>query len=378
MYWVGNAWDKQLGADIAKIIQQEVIEKGLGRKDAARVLEQIIGQQFPEKSRGYWEIVASAGVVRARNFGSIESYVQASATTYLILEVGDARTCDTCNYMNGKEFTVSHATAMRDSFLAAESPEAAKAAHPWVSFGDVKGKSAGELVGVGVMLPPFHGRCRGTTVVGEFSDSATVTTAAKSESTELPILALPPKHSNPEDVPGIASQPEGSREREIRETEYYEMAHLKQERGIIYDHDGSVLVDKMGGDRSIELERDDLKDRTFTHNHPRGTGPSPADVLNVAVDANAKEVRLTSRVPTSDGSSKTYLHRFQRPVEGWPPQSEVAAKMRNHEIRVRKRLAKMTDREEITTDEAARMKWHEVWKRVAGDLDIGYIRIEMD
>jgi broad specificity phosphatase PhoE len=54
--------------------------------------------------------------VRARNFGAVESFVQAEAETYTIIEVEDARTCVTCSYMNGREFTVTGAVRLRDAF----------------------------------------------------------------------------------------------------------------------------------------------------------------------------------------------------------------------------------------------------------------------
>lgn len=168
LFWVGGAWDRTLGGQIADVIRERVIEQGLGRKDAAAELERIFAKDFPDKSRAYWEIVASAGVVRARTFGAVESFVQAEVETYRWLSVEDARTCATCGYLDGRIFTVASAVRMRDTFLAAEDPEAAKAAHPWAQPKDVVGKTTAELVEADFSMPPIHGRCRCDLVVDRF------------------------------------------------------------------------------------------------------------------------------------------------------------------------------------------------------------------
>ena len=169
LFWVGSAWDRVLGKVVSDTIREEVIEKGLSRKDAAAELERILGADFPGRSRAYWETVAAAGVVRARSFGNIESFVQAEAETYQWLAIGDARTCPICSQLDGRMFQVSAAVQQRDAFLAAESPEAAKAAHPWVKEADVAGKNTDELAAAGILMPPIHARCRCTLVVGRFA-----------------------------------------------------------------------------------------------------------------------------------------------------------------------------------------------------------------
>ena len=80
------------GGQIADIIRETVIEKGLGRLDAAEELERIFSDEFPGRSRDYWAVVAAAGVVRSRTFGCVESFVQARVLRYVIRAVMDART----------------------------------------------------------------------------------------------------------------------------------------------------------------------------------------------------------------------------------------------------------------------------------------------
>jgi hypothetical protein len=168
LYWVGNAWDNRLGGQIADIIREKVIEQGLSRKDAGAELKRIFGDEFPEKSLAYWNVVAAAGVVRARSFGSVESFVQADVETFRWLAIDDARTCAICAYLSGKVFHVSRAVEVRDRFLAAESPEDAKDVHPWKGAAEVVDKSVDDLEAEGVGMPPIHGGDRCEMVVERF------------------------------------------------------------------------------------------------------------------------------------------------------------------------------------------------------------------
>lgn len=168
LYWVGGAWDHQLGGAIADTIRKEVIEKGLGRREAGEALKALLGERFPERSDHYWRIVAAAGVVRSRTFGVVGSFEQAEVVEYRYRAIMDARTCEICELVNGRVFSVASAVKQRDDFLAAESPEEAKAIHPWVKLADVEGKDTAEMEAAGILQPPIHGLCRCVLVMHRF------------------------------------------------------------------------------------------------------------------------------------------------------------------------------------------------------------------
>lgn len=168
MYWVGNAWDNQLGGQVADIIQQTCIERGLSRRDAGAELERMFGETFPERSRNYWNVVASAGVVRARTFGNVASFEQAGVTTYTLRNPADGRTSKICIHLNGRTFRVKSAVKQRDAFLAAETPDDAKAAHPWPDPDEAVKLDTDQLEEAGVLQPPFHGECRTVLLIGGF------------------------------------------------------------------------------------------------------------------------------------------------------------------------------------------------------------------
>lgn len=169
LYWVGNAWDNQLGGDIAGVIQREVIEKGLGRQEAGSALERIFGEEFPGRARSYWNIVASAGVVRSRTFGTVGTFEQAEVETFIFRNPVDSRSSLVCTHLNGREFHVSAAVAQRDSFLAAESPDEAKEAHAWPDPKEVVRMSTEQLQAAGIIQPPLHGHCRSILIPGKMA-----------------------------------------------------------------------------------------------------------------------------------------------------------------------------------------------------------------
>ncbi len=168
MYWVGDDWDNNLGGQISSVIQKQVIDQGLSRRDAGAALEQLFGETFPERSRSYWNVVASAGVVRSRTFGNVESFDQAGVETYIVRAIIDGRTSQICRHLNGKVFRVDAARDLRDRFLAAKDPEDAKSIHPWPNPEKASQMDAAQLEAAGIVLPPYHGECRTQIVPDRF------------------------------------------------------------------------------------------------------------------------------------------------------------------------------------------------------------------
>ncbi|MDI3548141.1 MAG: hypothetical protein PWR10_1793 [Halanaerobiales bacterium] len=169
VFWIGDYYDSQLGENIAGTVRQLAIEQGLGREEVGRRLKAILGDQF---ARGdvYWRGLAATTVDRARNFGGVQSMVEAQVLEYEILAVMDERTSPICRFMNGKVFKVEHAVALRDAVLNAKSPEDIKTIHPWRQVKEVQSWSTEKLAAGGMALPPYHYHCRTTYIVSSFSD----------------------------------------------------------------------------------------------------------------------------------------------------------------------------------------------------------------
>lgn len=164
-YWVGEHYGADVGPRISGIIQSEVIEKGLGRGEAARLLEETLGAEFSDKSAAYWEVVSASGVTRARNFGAVGSFVEGGFEEIEAVAMMDEATSPICLYLNGKVWKTKWAVDQRDAMLASKTPVAARAASPWLRFEEINGKTTEALQALGVVLAPYHGRCRTVNVV---------------------------------------------------------------------------------------------------------------------------------------------------------------------------------------------------------------------
>jgi hypothetical protein len=170
LYWIGSYWDRELGQSISDAVNNLVIQKGLSRADAGAVLQSMLGGDFPGKSARYWELVASAGVQRASVFGAIGSFRQTGVKTVRFVNPNDLRTSEVCAHLSGMVFPADVAYRVVDDFVAAGSPEEAKAAQPWPDKQRILStRDPQELARMGV-VPPLHGHCRSLLVPASWSD----------------------------------------------------------------------------------------------------------------------------------------------------------------------------------------------------------------
>lgn len=184
MYWLRTRFDKDT-TDRIKRLADTAMKNGLSRRDATTFFKNTIGKAINEDD-WYWEVVADAITTRARSFGSIEGMVKADIHEYRIDAVIDHRTSDICKYLDGqpveiedengekqtvqltdkdRTFDVRNAMRLRDRMIEAKTPEEAKDIMPWRSPKSVVGKFPADLSRMGVMMPPFHGRCRSRLVM---------------------------------------------------------------------------------------------------------------------------------------------------------------------------------------------------------------------
>jgi len=165
-YWVGQQADEIVGKTVADTIREVVVEQGLSRGEVARVLaERLEPLVVGSRPMSYWETVASAGVVRGRSFGVVETFVEAGVTLYEIVNPMDEATSEICQYLNGQTFEVAAAVGQRDSVLLASDPQEVKKLAPWLPAPNIVGKSVEDLRAAGIALPPYHGNCRSTVVI---------------------------------------------------------------------------------------------------------------------------------------------------------------------------------------------------------------------
>jgi hypothetical protein len=161
MYWVGSAWDRQLGGAIASTVREVAVEQGLSLGEAARALAERVGPLIEgSRTDSYWRVVASAASTRARSFGAVEAFVATGTVWSEWYNPEDEVTCGLCLDLSGRQFSVDAQVAARDAMMAAATPEEARAAAPWQSEDFAWGLATEEIEAQGLEVPPVHGNCR--------------------------------------------------------------------------------------------------------------------------------------------------------------------------------------------------------------------------
>lgn len=181
-FWLGQRYGNAIGPKISELTQK-ALDDGLGRDELAESLRYTLGEAAPG-GYTYWDVVASAAIVRARSFGALSGMEEAGITEYEILAMGDERMCPICGAMNGRTFSVAKTREVVNRVLDISDPEKFKAAMPWQTK-TPKGKSNADLLASGQSLPPFHGRCRCTLVVVAETEATVEPPKSKDEIAEI-------------------------------------------------------------------------------------------------------------------------------------------------------------------------------------------------
>lgn len=173
LHWVGEYYDTQLAESIDGLVRETMLETGLGRQEAGKLLETrllerlaVAGVSIPETwgkgPAAYFELLAANTASNARVRGSLSQMFEIGVTKYTITSVGDERTCGRCRVMDGRSFETHTAAKLLDEISNAESPERVRELHPWASK-----TSEIEANPDKFPFPPFHGECRCTVDVAE-------------------------------------------------------------------------------------------------------------------------------------------------------------------------------------------------------------------
>lgn len=179
VFWLGQLYGEQVAEGISTTVSEAMIEAGASRRVAGNLIQERLTEQlghirtpggFHGSAAQYFEGVAANAATHARAFGQLTSMDEVGFTTYYVTNPSDSRTCPVCNHVDGKVFTVSQGKKQMEAVLDADSPDAVKAVHPWLSIKAIEkispnpGKQSladsKALAGAGQALPPYHFRCR--------------------------------------------------------------------------------------------------------------------------------------------------------------------------------------------------------------------------
>jgi len=171
LFWISevDGYQKEIASKIRDVAESVILEGGGDRifagKELREEIDRVLGYiSTPSGYNGsvesYFEGLAASASTTARTQGQIRSLQDLEVTSYVVVNPDDERTCPICSEMNGKSFTVEMAGEMADDELSADTPDEVKEAHPFVDLADVKGLDSEELASKGIIMPPFHFKCR--------------------------------------------------------------------------------------------------------------------------------------------------------------------------------------------------------------------------
>ncbi|MDP3114696.1 MAG: hypothetical protein Q8M98_07965 [Candidatus Cloacimonadaceae bacterium] len=176
IFWLGNHFEADIRQNFADVLSK-AIEQGYTKE----MLTDTLKQQFSdigEKSQVYWQGLAEHTALRIREFGRLQGYKKAQAKYYKLVVILDDRTSDICLALaaQDKAYPLNDATEVMDNLMALDTKsnnlddarDYIKALAPWVSNDQIVYNNNDEPIGVSgahTPFPPFHWKCRTTTLV---------------------------------------------------------------------------------------------------------------------------------------------------------------------------------------------------------------------
>ena len=117
------------------------LNRGLGRDEIARMLENEIPAAILGRSASYWNIVSASFMNRARTSAQLDSFARAEIDTYIFDAVLDRQTTEQCRFLHGKQWSVENARKQMRESDQADDPLDLKNSEPWMQEGkDSNGK----------------------------------------------------------------------------------------------------------------------------------------------------------------------------------------------------------------------------------------------
>jgi hypothetical protein len=169
LFWVQNAFNRELQDEMVNALD-EYFTQGKTRIELAARLEEFLTKKEPTM-RNYFDLLADHNATRIGEIGHVAGYERAGVEYAEIVAVLDDRTSRICRHLHGRLVPMGALSAQRDKLLAAAKAldtEAAKRAQPMLSGASeatvLLEPRTSKIVAQGIGMPPYHFRCRTTTV----------------------------------------------------------------------------------------------------------------------------------------------------------------------------------------------------------------------
>ena len=175
IYWIT---EKQKGAivenDISRILINSFTAGVTDREKLKDQIKEALQGKYMDRKELYWRMLASNAINKSRNFGALQTLIEAGITEYIVYTKGDSRVCEFCMDMHGRVFQVKHAALAMNALYHADSPALVKDIVPWAKKQDF-GQFANQhslLVQKKFPMPPYHGNCRCAIVSQEWFETS--------------------------------------------------------------------------------------------------------------------------------------------------------------------------------------------------------------
>ncbi len=183
LFWVGKAYDRNFSSWMQQRVK-EYFDEGMSRVQLTERIAEKMNVVDPNM-KSYIALLADHNTTRVAEMGHVSGYEDAGIEYAEIVAVMDDRTSPICRHLHGRLIPVSAMSAQRDKILSASksrSISAVKAAQPMLSATSGKGlnvmntAATSQIIEEGIGFPPYHFRCRTTTVAhfepAEFHEKA--------------------------------------------------------------------------------------------------------------------------------------------------------------------------------------------------------------
>lgn len=172
-YFFGRQYEHYTD-DLKEVVVNEL--KGTERAYDKQVVERMkkkMGDVFDNpKVNNYYDLVVRNAVNRSRNYGRVRHYERIGVAEIEVVAVMDKKTSAICREMNGRRIKTQTAVDYVDECVKTPLNELTEK-FAWPSSTQTKsfnGMSTDDIMKkIGCKLPPYHGRCRTTTVMGSFT-----------------------------------------------------------------------------------------------------------------------------------------------------------------------------------------------------------------
>lgn len=158
LYWIGEHFTEEVKAKLNGLLT-EMFDRGMTVQELGKGLAEEMKPIIAEE-QVYWEGLADHIAVKTKELGRVAGYERAGIRYVKVQAILDERTSQICRSMHGRIISVERLGKQAEAIMAAGTKEELKAAQSWLpAFGG----RTGDLP-EGVAGPPYHYRCRTTTV----------------------------------------------------------------------------------------------------------------------------------------------------------------------------------------------------------------------